>query len=379
MIPCPVCGARAWTVFLDQPGIPVHCNRLWTSAEEARKAPRGEMRLGACGDCGHVYNLAFDPSLVEYAPGYENAQHFSPHFRRYLEGLAEELVSRHGLAGKDIVEIGCGDGTFLSLLCAGGRNRGVGFDPAAPAEGERRNGIRIIRGFYGEDHADLPADLICCRHILEHLARPVEFLGAVRRTLGDRLDAAVYLEVPDGRFTFERQGIWDLLYEHCSYFTEPSLARLLRESGFEPVEIRSSFEGQFLSAHARPARRAERAARTPASASLTSFAALFREKVGQWRERVAQWSAEGRRAAVWGAGTKGVMFLNLVGGEGITVVDINPRKQGCFVAGTGHAIFSPERLREEVPNVILVMNPAYKDEIRRQFERWGLSPDLEVV
>ena len=57
--------------------------------------------------------------------------------------LRDELrVSRHalreaykeGLRGKDIIEIGCGKGEFLLLLCEMGNNRGTGFDPGFVSE-----------------------------------------------------------------------------------------------------------------------------------------------------------------------------------------------------------------------------------------------------
>jgi len=41
-------------------------------------------------------------------------------------------------------------------------------------------------------------------------------------------------------------GIWDLIYEHCSYFTAPSIHRLFREVGLPPREIYTAFGDQFL-------------------------------------------------------------------------------------------------------------------------------------
>ena len=82
--------------------------------------------------------------------------------------------------------------------------------------------------------------------------------------------------------------------------------------------------------------------------------------------------------AVWGAGSKGVTFLNLVeGGADIhTVVDVNERKRGRFVPGTGQAIIAPEELARLDVGTVLVMNPNYREEIQQQLSRIGISPEV---
>ena len=88
------------------------------------------MRLGFCRICGHIFNDAFNPDHIEYIQDYENSLHFSPRFHQYAETLAADLVKRYGLYEKTIIEIGCGRGDFLKLLCELGKNRGIGFDPS---------------------------------------------------------------------------------------------------------------------------------------------------------------------------------------------------------------------------------------------------------
>ena len=61
------------------------------------------------------------------------------------------------------------------------------------------------------------------------------------------------------------------------------------------------------------------------------------------------------------------------------VVDINPHRQGWHMPGTGHKIVPPEFLRTYRPDNVIVMNPLYKEEIRRDLEAMGLSPEIEAV
>lgn len=58
------------------------------------------------------------------------------------------------------------------------------------------------------------------------------------------------------------------------------------------------------------------------------------------------------------------------------VVDINPNKHGKFLPGTGHRIQAPDFVRERPPDVVLVMNPIYCDEIRSSLTELGISPEL---
>jgi 2-polyprenyl-3-methyl-5-hydroxy-6-metoxy-1,4-benzoquinol methylase len=251
---CPVCGSSATAGMLRIGEMPLHCNLLWETREGALTCPKGEISLTACSACSHVFNRTFDPSRMEYTERYENSLFFSPRFQAYATALAESLIERHSLRGKDVIEIGCGKGDFLKLLCRLGGNRGVGFDPSyePDLESEPLAGIRVVRDFYGERYSAYAADFICCRHVLEHIADPAAFIANLRRAIGPRLDTRVFFEVPNGLYSFQDLGIWDLIYEHCSYFTVQSLTALFQNAGFRVLNTGVEFDNQFLWIEAAP-------------------------------------------------------------------------------------------------------------------------------
>ena len=76
------------------------------TAGAAAAAPMGTVDLKLCNDCALIWNGAFEPERMVYAPGYENALHFSPKFQTFAEELAAGLVERHDLKGKHVFEIG---------------------------------------------------------------------------------------------------------------------------------------------------------------------------------------------------------------------------------------------------------------------------------
>jgi FlaA1/EpsC-like NDP-sugar epimerase len=114
---------------------------------------------------------------------------------------------------------------------------------------------------------------------------------------------------------------------------------------------------------------------------IATFADKYRRKVKTWRHKLEQMAQEGRRVVVWGGGSKGVSFLNTLKTRGRIeyVVDINPRKQGRYVAGTGQQIVPPDFLGHYQPDIIIVMNPVYQREIQEIMEGLGFIGNVETV
>ena len=80
---------------------------------------------------------------------------------------------------------------------------------------------------------------------------------------------------------------------------------------------------------------------------------------------------------LWGAGAKCVAFLQLLDPlrKYITkIIDINPKKQGMFIAGSGHEIVAPEYLKKINEKIyLIVMNENYLEEIKECVSRMGIN------
>jgi SAM-dependent methyltransferase len=375
---CPVCATAPPPPFLQIPSAPVFCNVLWASEAEARDAPVGEIVLRACPRCGMVWNSAFDPSRVEYAPGYENSLHFSGVFQRYAVELADRLVTRHALRGRRIVEVGSGTGEFLALLCADGRNSGVGYDPSST--GDAAPGIHVVPEAYTEEHAAPdPPDFVVSRHVLEHVPDPLEFLRDLRAALDVAPEAILYVEVPAGDAMLREGNVWDVIYEHPSYFTAPALRLLFARAGFHVLAEGSGFGGQYRWIEAMPASTshqpaADGAAVRTVAAAAAAFGEEFATRLRGWEERLPR-HLENGGIALWGLGSKGVTFLTSVrAAAGINaVVDLNPRKHGRHVPLTGHVVAPPESLSETPVATVLALNPLYEAEIERSLAALGVQ------
>ena len=125
---CPGCG-DVMESFYTFKNVPSNSCILMDSEEEARQYPRGDIILGFCNSCGFIGNIAFIPELTEYSGKYEETQGYSPTFQKFHDNLAKDLIDRYKLHDKTVLEIGCGKGEFLAMLCKLGPNSGLGFDP----------------------------------------------------------------------------------------------------------------------------------------------------------------------------------------------------------------------------------------------------------
>ncbi len=203
-----------------------------------------------------MFNDRFEPAKAEYSGRYEETQDFSPRFREFQRDLATRWVDEHGLAGKTVLEIGCGKGTFLVEMCRAGAGRGIGIDPAvAPerlADDPAAARVEWIAEKFDEHWLGLEVDAVVCRHTLEHIAPVADFMTLVRRLVGDR-DIPVLFELPDALRVLREGAFWDVYYEHCSYFTPGSLARLFRRTGFDVTDVRLDYDDQYILVEARPA------------------------------------------------------------------------------------------------------------------------------
>jgi hypothetical protein len=199
-----------------------------------------------------------------------------------------------------------------------------------------------------------------------------------------RDDVAAYVEVPDAGFMLRELAVWDVIFEHPWYFTAPALRRLFTEQGFRVLATQSSFAGQFLSIEAALGSAEDTdddAEIAELTRRATDFGWQYRRLVADWGATLRERLGAGQRIAVWGMGSKGVTFLNAVdGGQDVQVaVDLNPRKHGRYVPGTGQRVVGPDVLSADPVDALLVMNPIYTDEIARRLEDLGTRPELLTV
>jgi SAM-dependent methyltransferase len=383
---CPVCDSPATVEFLRREQVPVQQNLVVKDRRAAEAVPRRPLRMRICERCEFVFNQAFDPSGLKYSDEYDNTQVCSPRFNDYVDGLVQDLVTRRGVRGRRIVEVGCGKGDFLRRLvdAPGADNTGCGFDRSYEGPLEDLGGrLRFERRFYEPDCGSVAADVVVCRHCVGYLPDPVGVLRTVRRAVDGSPHALVCFETQDVEWMFDHRAFFDFAYEVCSYFSPGSLAAAYARAGLAATRVRRLFGDQYLWVEGTVAGPESRP--DPGERRLVGKARAFARVEADLRralhDRLTGPGARGR-TAVWGAGTKGASLVSLVdpGRELIAcVVDLNPNKQGKYLPGTGHPIVDYRQLPDYGVTRAIVVNPNYREENARLLGDAGVAVELVAL
>lgn len=333
-------------LLYEQTAYPVFQNRMYDSAQQGRDCPKGDIRLVEDGDTGLVYNAAFRPELMIYDGNYQNEQGLSAYFRQHLDVVAD-IVAQH-LGRQRLVEVGCGKGYFLELLLK------RGFDITGYDETYEGSNPRVRRQYYGPGIIDRSEGLVL-RHVLEHIQDPFSFLELLRDANGG--SGRIYIEVPCFEWICEHNAWFDVFYEHVNYFRLADFRRMFGEV----VDCGRLFGGQYLYVVAELS-----SLRSPVNDPFdpVRFPADFTRLI---ETPIAVGSDS---CAVWGGASKGVIFTLLKARAGYAVdvvIDINPAKQGKFLAATGIKVISPAQAISQLPPgaTIFVMNSNYLEEIKK--------------
>jgi len=332
-------------------GLPVLQNRMFPTVAAALASAKGDVVLVQDVRTGLISNDAFDPSSLAYDQDYQNEQACSGVFKRHLNDVAA-VINKH-FRGKSLIEVGCGKGFFLEHLRTLGFNI-TGIDPAY--EGDSPN---VVKAHF-ESSLGLSADGIVLRHILEHIPDPLSFLAKIASANGGK--GAIYIEVPCFDWICDHRAWFDIFYEHVNYFRLQDLFRMfgqIHESGYV-------FGGQYLYVIADLV-----SLRTP-RAEQNNHVELPKDFLaGVDRAASLVGTNLNRRNAVWGGASKGVIFSLYMQRAGLTIdeiIDINPAKQGRYLAGSGLKVSAPEEALDRLVSAdnIFVMNSNYLNEIVAQ-------------
>ena len=218
----------------------------------------GRMRLWRCRTCGYVSPgigpgvwqppaaLAGDGAIA-YAESGRGWRY--PHRQRVLVDIARRVARR--VPGGRVVDLGCGDGHFLSVAREAGLEPiGIEAEAALASRAAAQSGCEVIGG---RDAVDVLADLppssvqaVTFIHSLEHLPDPAGVLAAARQVLVGT--GVLVIDLPSIRsphwLAWRVTGMnrlidnaWGVIEEHVGYYTPRSLRRLTGRAGFRTLRL----------------------------------------------------------------------------------------------------------------------------------------------
>jgi 2-polyprenyl-3-methyl-5-hydroxy-6-metoxy-1,4-benzoquinol methylase len=333
---CGVCASARVRKYFQVRNSPGLQNVLYDSEEAARSAPNSDADFWLCEECLLLFNASFEEQ--HYSTAYNNDQSSSAVYRAHLLEVADLLKGQLQLDDR-IVEIGCGNGALLRQLHEQGYTDLEGYDPA------HAGGLEFVKCEYWRSSGQ-PFDALIIRHALESMA---DYRGILAAAVAD-LDkhGMLYLELTNARCIVERAATLNLYHEYPQYFSEIAISRLLEQLGCYVHEIRHFFGDEMLGIVAR-----RKQWHLPGRLNVS--------KLGKFKN-----------IYIWGISGRTIHFLTnySIGAETIRYgVDMDPRKQGKYIPGTGQKIVSPEACIAGSPDAVVVLNENYVDEVARRFSK----------
>jgi hypothetical protein len=242
--------------------------------------------------------------------------------------------------------------------------------------------VRFIQDYYSPAYTEPKVDFIVCRHVMDELEFPLEFLQWFKQTLSAN-PGGIYLEVPNSLKTFTQALIWNIGYAKRSWFTAYSMTYLLQRAGFKEIQVHKVLDEDYLGVEARANFTGEPAAALPfdpAIEILQNFSAVYSQELQHWKQIQADWQEKQYRVALWGAGMRGINFLSHFAEMSTLalVIDINPLRQGKFLPKSGFQVSAPEALRTHPIDILIISNATYAEEIKQQARELGYRGEFVV-
>lgn len=363
---CRVCG----NVFFRGPLL--HFINMPRSAQylpelNSLKDDKGfDFQLVQCSGCGLVQ---LNSAPVFYFKEVIRAVSFSEEMRDFRLDYLKSIVEKYDLWDKRVIEVGCGDGTYL-LLLSKFINDVWGIEYSAKNVKEcKKKGLRVIRGFIKSSNFELndgPFDAFFMFSFLEHLPEPNRTLRGIFNNLKE--DGIGIIEVPNFNMILKNKLFSEFIPDHLSYFTKETLGTTLSLNGFQIMEINEIWHDYILSAIVK---------------KRSKYDLLdFSTKMGKVIDNVRLFVDRFKNVVIWGAGHQALAILAMcdisVRKKIKYVIDSATFKQGKYTPVTHIPIVSPETANRDSIEAIIVIAGSYTDEVVRLIKE-GFRTSIRVA
>lgn len=148
-----------------------------------------------------------------------------------------------------IYEIGCGAGFTINFMKKHGWNV-VGIDPSDYSKKWSETlGFELLSSYFDDLTLDAEAELIICNDVFEHVRNVIEFSSHVYRAL--KLGGVFCFSTTNSTLSVQIGDISMLEHQHVNMFTEHSIFLILRNAGFNQIEIKKGNYGNTFHVVAR--------------------------------------------------------------------------------------------------------------------------------
>lgn len=363
---CRLCFNNELIEFLTIPNSSSNISRMLKIEEIGLLKPI-ELKVYKCSQCGFVQlNETLEDDF--YDDYLMTASHSKQMLAFQLE-QAKDFVKRYNLKGKTVVDVGCGDGNFMIKLIEAEVNV-AGIEPSSKFRKEAlKKGLNVSEGYVTKATPipGGPYDAFVTRQVFEHVPNLHDFLQGIKKSI--KPGAAGLVEIPSLEKAIKDKRFYDFFADHLNYYSQDSLKLVLELNGFIVDEVTDGMYGEYNIAYVRskPIENLE------FKKSMESIVLKINDLIQNNIEK-------GKKTSIWGAGGKGVSTMAVANIKGIEyVVDSDLHKQGLYTPIQHFPIVSPDYLKKNPVDCIIVTALAYKNEILNQLKNLGFDGKIILL
>lgn len=392
---CRHCATPLTHTFLDL-GFAPPSNAYLTACDLSRPEKHYPLKIYVCDQCWLVqtedYTQADELFSHDYAYFSSTSTGWLDHAARYAKKITRQLQLNHGSL---VIEVASNDGYLLKNFVAAGIPC-FGIEPtASTAAAAEKLGIPVLREFFGEQLGkqlaaeSKQADLIAGNNVYAHVPDINDFTRGLKAVL--KLSGTISLEFPHLMRLIEQTQFDTVYHEHYSYFSLYTVNRIFETAGLRVFDVEElPTHGGSLRVYgchaddprpqttAVPALLAEE--ERQGLRILTTYQ-NFQRQADRVKDDLLAFLIEqkrsGKKVAAYGAAAKGNTLLNYAGIKPDLlpyVCDAAPSKQGKYLPGSHIPVLPAAALREDKPDVVLILPWNIADEILQQHayvREWG--------
>lgn len=377
MTECLACKGKLVAPLYNPGPMPLFALNLARSRKVAKDSPVYPMNFYVCNYCGHVFNSDFDYAKLPYEDDSNLMYNQGAGWAAHMSHMAA-ILSDGNREGKTVIDIGAGDGGFLDIINQ--RNDGtrcIAFEPGVDSEKCSARGIETYADYFipQRDIRKFKPDILVCRHVLEHLQAPRDFVAEIAYYANMcEVYPTFIAEVPCITKALDTHRITDFLYEHVSNFTQRSLQVMLETAGWHTNYDYLAYNGEVAVWVGHPKHLLLEFDKQAKDFRKHSWDAVYNVRNELKSRRLA-----GKTIAFWGGTGKSAAFLNTYRLDGDRVVDSDIFKVGRYVPGTGQEIEDADALLDEPVDVIVITTRWRAADIYSEIKEKGILYDELLI